>query len=133
MHIQHTNYPLAISKKLVSILTTEIEKSGIDTSTGVIINFRDPDYNSETGGYHPVEISVDALGKIQYITDFTYVGQGHYAELAKELDFDFTNAQFQQMGRHFQIRDGAALYKIWQANFCHYYDWKVFDVTVQAL
>ena len=54
MKIIQTSYPLAISKKLVSILTTEIEKSDIDTSTGVIINFRDPDYKAETGGYNPV-------------------------------------------------------------------------------
>ncbi len=50
------NYPLSISKKFITILSNEIAKAGIETSTVenyVILNFRDPNYSSETGGYHP--------------------------------------------------------------------------------
>lgn len=133
MNIQQTGYPVAISKQLVAIITQELKATEVDTSSGFIINFRDPDYSAESGGYHPVEISVDTQGRIQYITDFAYVGDGHYAELDKELDFDFCHGRFQHMGREFDIKDGAALYKIWQANFCSYYEWKIFQATVQPM
>ena len=134
MNIQKTGYPLTISNRLISILTQEIERhSEIDSSSGCIINFRDPDYSAESGGYHPVEICLDENGRFQYITDFAYVGDGHYVELAKELDFDFSYGLFQQMGREYPISQGAGLFKIWQANFCDYYQHKVYEVTVQRL
>lgn len=134
MNIQQTGYPVAVSKQLVAIIDKELElHNDVDTSSGVIINFRDPDYSAESGGYHPVEICVDALGRIQYITDFAYVGDGHYAELDKELDFDFSYGKFQQMGREYPIQQGASLFKIWQSNFCSYYQSQVFEVTVQSM
>ncbi|MEO5333153.1 MAG: DUF2787 domain-containing protein [Magnetococcus sp. YQC-5] len=30
-------------------------------------------YGAETGGYHPVEVGIDPLGKIHYLTDFAFV------------------------------------------------------------
>ncbi len=131
MNIIQTGYPVAVSKQLAAIIAQELEASQVDSSSGFIINFRDPDYSAESGGYHPVEIAVDENGRIQYITDFAYVGGGRFAELDKELGFDFSYGKFQQIGREFDIKDGAALYKIWQSNFCSYYEWKVFQVTVQ--
>ena len=132
MNIQHTGYPVKISQQLVAIIYKELEKFEGDTSEGFIINFRDPDYSSESGGYHPVEICVNGKGRFQYITDFAYVGDGHYAELCKELDFDFGYKVFQHMGREFPIADGAGLYRIWQSNFCYYYQQQVFEVSIQS-
>ena len=51
MNIQQNDYPVAISKQLVTIIGQEIEATNVDTSDGVILNFRDPDYNAESGGY----------------------------------------------------------------------------------
>lgn len=133
MQIQHKPYPLAISQKLVSLLTTEIEKSGIDVSCGCTLNFRDPDFSAESGGYHPVEIAIDHQGRIQYITDFTYFGDGYYAELGKELDFDFSYGVFQQLGREYPIAEAAQLFRIWQSNFCEYYQRQIFQVEVTSL
>jgi len=133
MNIQHKGYPVKISQQLVAIISQEIEASNVDTSDGVILNFRDPDYSAESGGYHPVEICVNAEGRIQYITDFAYFGQGPYAELDKELDFDFSYGRFQQMGREYPIKQGASLFKIWQSNFCSYYRSQVFSITVQPM
>lgn len=133
MIIQHSGYPVAISEQLVAIISDELEKSAVDTSAGFIINFRDPDYSADSGGYHPVEISVDAEGRIQYITDFAYVGQSYYAELDKELDFDFGYGVFQQNGREYPIQRGVSLFEIWQNNFCGYYQRHVYEVTIQSL
>ncbi|MGJ0514243.1 MAG: DUF2787 family protein [Methylomicrobium sp.] len=130
MQIQTSGYPLAVSKKLVTIIQREFEKSNIDSSAGFILNFRDPDYSTESGGYHPVEIAVDDYGCIQYITDFAYFGSGPFAELDREIDFDFSRRVFQHMGREFPIERGAALFRMWQANFCEYVDRQVFEVSI---
>lgn len=134
MNIQKDGYPLSISNRLIAILNKEIERhSEVDTSSGCILNFRDPDYTAKSGGYHPVDIYLDEQGRFQYFTDFTYVGEGYYAELVIELNFDFAYGLFQQMGREYPIKQGAELFKIWQANFCDYYLNKVYTVTVQGL
>lgn len=134
MNIQQTGYPLAISNQLILILNKEIERhSEVDTSSGCIFNFRDPDYSAESGGYHPVEICIDEQGRLLYLTDFAYVGDGHYAELVKELDFDLGYGLFQHMGREYPIKQGAGLFKIWQSNFCAYYRNKVFTVSMEEL
>ncbi len=134
MIIQQTSYPLAISNTLILILNKEIQlHREVDISSGCIFNFRDPDYSAEGGGYHPVEIYIDENGRFKYLTDFAYVGDGHYAELVKELDFDLSLGLFQQMGRDYPIAQGKGLFRIWQSNFCAYYQSKVFTVTVEEL
>jgi hypothetical protein len=130
MQMQTSGYPLAVSKKLVLIIQREFEKSNIDSSAGFILNFRDPDYSAESGGYHPIEIAVDKHSRIQYITEFAYFGSGPFAELDREIDFDFSRRVFQHMGREFPIERGASLFSIWQANFCEYVERQVFEVSI---
>jgi hypothetical protein len=133
MKIKKEVYPLAVSKRFVAILEREIKQAGIDATDGVVINFRDPEYDVDWGGYHPVEVMIAYDGTIQYITDFAYVGTHPYHELAKELDWDINMKLFQQMGRDYPIRQGRGLYRLWQANFCAYYDNGVFAVSVGAI
>ncbi len=133
MVIQKAGYPLSVSDQLVLILTHEIEQHGeVDMSSGCTIHFRDPWFSAESGGYHPVEIGLNELGHVQYITNFAYVGVGQQAELVKELDFDFAHGLFQHLGRDFPISDCAELFETWQSNFCAYYLFKVFNVTIQG-
>ena len=138
IQVQSTGYPLTVSKKLVAILQRELDRLVVDQTTaeeqseGVTFNFRDPDYSAESGGYHPVEISVDGEGRISYITDFAYVGIGAFAELDREIDFDFGFRVFQHMGREFPIERGASLFRIWQANFCSYVERQVFQISITS-
>ena len=133
MKIKTGIYPVAISKRFISILEQEIAQSSVDLSSGVITNFRDHDYGAETGGYHPVEIGISEKGVIRYITDFSFVGQQPFAELAKELDFDFENQVFQQMGRDYPIKQGKGLFRTWQSNFCTYHESGVYQVSVSPI
>ena len=126
-------YPIHITQKMGHLLTKIIRESGITTSGGVILNFRDPDYSAEGGGYHPVEIGIDPAGKIHYITDFSYVGPPGYAELEKELDWDIRCGCFQHRGYEFPIRQGRSLYKIWERNFMAYVGMEVFKVRVTGM
>jgi hypothetical protein len=134
MVIQKAGYPLSVSDQLVLILTHEIEQhSEVDMTSGCIIHFQDPGFSAESAGYHPVEISLNELGHIQSISNFAYVGDRHQAELVKELDFDFASGLFQHRGREYPISLCAELFTIWQSNFCAYYLYNVFNVTIQAI
>ena len=46
--------------KAVTVADTTITR--IDTDTGVVVNFRDPNYCPDSGGFHPVEIAIGPDG-----------------------------------------------------------------------
>lgn len=133
MNVMTEGYPVNVTKMFARIIEKAINAASVSTDDGAIINFRDPDYSAEQGGYHPVEVMVSSDGRIRYVTDFAFVGQPPYAELTKELDFDFSQGLFQQMGRDFPIREGRSLFRTWQANFCAYYESGIFGVEVTSI
>ncbi|WP_330130788.1 DUF2787 family protein [Shewanella xiamenensis] len=50
----------------------------------VTLNYRDPDYSYESGGYHPVEINLYRQGDcwyLNYFTDFAYCGGPIYGPI----------------------------------------------------
>jgi hypothetical protein len=133
MQINIEEHPIPISQQFAQILETEIKKSGEDPKHGIVINFRDPDYSAETGGYHPVEVMVSASGHIQYVTDFSYCG-GPFPELVKELDWDMISGVFGHMGmRDHPIEQGVPLYRMFEDNFISYYQSGVFTVSISSL
>ena len=90
---------------------------------GVTINFRDPNYSAENGGYHPVEIRLENEGdcwRFCYITDFCFVGNGHMAELAKDLDFDFDAGVLQSLHGTYPIEQVIEIFQVWETNFIYY-------------
>jgi len=103
---------------------------------GVTINFRDPNYSADDGGYHPVEIRLENEGdgwRFCYITDFCYVGSGHMAELAKDLDFDFENGIFNNLFGTYPIEQVIEMFQIWETNFVYYaMVSKVFTIACSA-
>lgn len=113
MTIDQEACPFPLFSSFLAILESEIARAPIPAQTGVILNFRDPGYSPETGGFHPVEISISKLGRILYITDFSYVGPPPFAELAKELDFDFSLGIFQHLSREFPIHVSRDLFALW--------------------
>ncbi|EAT16957.1 DUF2787 family protein [Desulfuromonas acetoxidans] len=121
--------PYRLSTKLVSLLNHELQRLNSDVSGDIILHFRDHNYSAESGGFHPVEIMIRSSGQIAYITDFAYVGVGPYAELTKELDFDFGLGVFGHMGRDYDIATGRALFDVWQKNFVCYYAMGSYNVT----
>tara|TARA_R110001583_G_C5459086_1_gene391714 strand:- start:107 stop:520 length:414 start_codon:yes stop_codon:yes gene_type:complete len=94
-----------------------------ENEKAVTINFRDPNYSSDDGGYHPVEIRLENEGdgwRFCYITDFTYVGSGYCAEVAKDLDFDFSLGVFQNLHGVYPIEQAIEMFQIWESNFVYY-------------
>lgn len=121
---------LPLNPLFVGILDSHLARVEGGANTAVVINFRGPDYSAETGGFHPVEVSIDCNGRVRYVTDFAYVGQPPFAELVKELDFDFGLAVFQQFSHEAPIEAGRAMFALWQRNFVAYHEMGVYQVDV---
>ena len=132
------NTPFEISTGFLEILRTEVQKTGMrpEQLVDIILSFRDENYDAESGGYHPVEIRLiqtNGLWCFDYITDFAYVGSGHDAELAKEIDFDFTNSTFFILytGEH-PLKNLGDFFTMWETNFIEYFRMGVFKVKVST-
>jgi hypothetical protein len=130
MQIRITDLDWYLDDALANIIKSELIKSKQTRNDAVTLNFRDPSYSAETGGFHPVEIRLDANGEVQYVTDFSYVGYGGYEELVKELDFDFSLGLFQQFDRCYPIESAREMFLMWQQNFCAYYHMDVYQVQI---
>lgn len=134
--IELNGLALPVSNELTQILLHQLipATEGRDTLTAATINFRDPDYSPDTGGYHPVEVRLvwrtDAW-HFDYITTFSFVGQGWCTELAKELDFDVGQNRFAMRGfRPQDLAVGKEMYSLFEQNFIAYVKMDVFDVII---
>jgi hypothetical protein len=124
MRIDYEGLALPVSSTLVNHLIELLKDHDLTNSRTVTINFRDPDYSAEKGGYHPVEIMLFLKGDtwhFAYITDFKYVGQGQDVELVKDLDFDFQAGVFQTLYGYYRIEEGLDIYPVWEENFVSYW------------
>lgn len=134
MRILYEGLVLPVTKQLADELTQLMASNPLKERSEATINFRDPKYSAEAGGYHPVEIRLERKGQewaICYITDFGYVGYGQDVELAKALDFDFQAGMFQDISGYYPIETALQIYPIWEENFLTYWlDMKVFEVEV---
>lgn len=126
----------AFSQLLLHELNNSVINSAIDLTLvrAVTLNFRDPLYSAETGGFHPVEIRLLRLHEqwqFDYLTDFSFMGN-YYPELEKELDICWSQGYVY----HFLMGDideeeGGALFELWQRNFIQYHKMKCYEVSIQ--
>ena len=104
-----------------------------DDFSAITLNFRDPDYSADTGGYHPVEIRIEKqneLWQLVYITDFSYQG-GPFPELVKEVDVCFISKQvFNLFIGWLQNRNAKELLTLFISNFIAYYTNDCYQVSV---
>lgn len=117
-----------INKDFETILNSLVKENG-----DYIISFKSSDYSAESGGYRPVEVMIRD-SQVIYVTDFTYVGSGLYAELVKGMDWDFTARECGQTGMYFDLEEAVELWRLYQSNFVDYFKAGKFDdVTVNLL
>ncbi|MCH8493898.1 MAG: DUF2787 domain-containing protein [Idiomarina sp.] len=126
MRIHYEDLALPVSQKLAEQLCEFVQKHGQpETCNSITLNFRDPKYSAEAGGFRPVEIRLEQQGdnvwSICYITEFTYVGLGPFAELEKSVDFDFQAGMYQDLHGYHPIEIARSLYPIWEDNFLTYW------------
>lgn len=124
----------AVPDKLFKILDVELTQcaNSVLTATSIIFNFKDLDYSSENGGFHPVEIRLVKRQHWQfdYITDFSYQGQG-YPELVKEIDVCFQSAEVTHLHLGLVPKHSAdELVELFLTNFISYVEMEVFTVEI---
>ncbi|QXX84394.1 DUF2787 family protein [Providencia sp. R33] len=136
MTIIQSGLRLPINPALVTLLLQEIQQSPPPKPVfnAIVLNFRDPGYSPESGGFHPVEIRLVQLDNIwhyDYITDFAYMG-AIYPELEKEFDVCWPQGYLY----HFALGDvdeqaGAEFFTLWQRNFIEYYHMGCYKVSTE--
>ncbi|MBG3020921.1 DUF2787 family protein [Proteus mirabilis] len=138
IHQSGLRLPIAqvFSQLLLHELDNSVINSAIDLTTvrAVTMNFRDPLYSAETGGFHPIEIRLlrqHEQWQFDYVTDFSFMGS-YYPELEKELDICWSQGYVY----HFLMGDideeeGGALFELWQRNFIQYNKMKCYEVSIQ--
>lgn len=101
---------------------------------GVILNFRDPQYTAENGGFHPVEIRLIRCNDgwyFDYLTDFSFIGTV-WPELEKEMDISWSQGYvWHYLMGDLEYEEGGALFELWQRNFIQYWKMKIYTVSVQ--
>lgn len=74
--LKQAGLTLPVTKEFQQHITTLLANRVLQKITeAVVINFRDPDYSAESGGFHPVEmrfIRQDNEWYFDYVTDFSY-------------------------------------------------------------
>lgn len=131
-------FSLPITESLLVLLNQEVAKQTfcLEQLTRLTFSFRNPDYQPQSGGVHPVEIQL-ILGLdgwlFDYVTDFSYQGQGQDTELCKELDFNFLdNEHYLQGWGPLLMADAQELFNMWQNSFLAYAQLGFFTVTVSS-
>jgi len=118
----------------VSVLNDHLKDTAPEDSDIIALNFRDPTYSAEKGGYHPVEIHVDSSGDIQCITDFAYFGRPPFVELGIELDWSFIDeGYFRQFDSMYDLECGRSLLGLYTRNFAAYHNSGVYQVEITTL
>jgi hypothetical protein len=121
IRIKHEGLAVPVSPMFTLYIADLLEPYKDEKS--LTINFRDPNYSTDDGGYHPIEIRLENEGdgwRFCYITDFCYVGSGYMAELAKDLDFDFDTGLFQNLFGTYPIEQAIDMFQVWESNFVYY-------------
>lgn len=136
MQLAFTNHPqFNVPDKLKATLNREIGKleQTNPTANAITFNFRDPKYDAEFGGYHPVEIRLEKnhqQWRFAYITDFAYYGHP-FAELVKEIDVCFvTESVYLTNGKKVPTFYAKQLIYHFLSNFVEYYRMDVYQVKI---
>lgn len=133
MTVHQSGLHLPVSRAFIKILTEYLPPPPL-IPPAVTLNFRDPKYSAESGGFHPVEIRLTRHADgwyFDYITDFSYMGHP-WPELEKEFDICWSQRYiWHTLMGDTDTEEGGALFELWQRNFIRYCRLKIYTVTVQ--
>jgi len=126
---------LKVPDSFIDVIVSAVIERGdsVGGTKAVTLNFRDPDYSPEAGGFHPVEVRLEKQAtswQLVYITDFSYQGR-HTPELIKEIDVCFSIKQvYHFLAGWLNAREGKELLALFISNFVDYYNTGCYQVTV---
>lgn len=136
MIFRQSGLNLPMSQAFIAILKSVISLSLQNkvNHNGVILNFRDPQYTAENGGFHPVEIRLIRCNDgwyFDYLTDFSFIGTV-WPELEKEMDISWSQGYvWHYLMGDLDYEEGGSLFELWQRNFIQYWKMKIYTVSVQ--
>ena len=114
----------------------EKELANVDTkdANAITLNFRDPDYSAEAGGFHPVEVRLEKQQdhwRLVYVTDFAF--RGHpFPELVKDIDICFNSKQvYSLFSGWIGENESRELITLFSQNFAIYYEMDVYRVHIK--
>ncbi len=126
---------LKVPESFIGVIISAVTNGGdyVGVAKAVTLNFRDPDYSPEAGGFHPVEVRLEKQAtswQLVYITDFSY--QGRYTpELIKEIDVCFSIKQvYHFLAGWLNAREGEELLALFISNFVEYYNTGCYQVSL---
>jgi hypothetical protein len=126
---------LKVPESFIGVIVSAVIEGGdsVGGAKAVTLNFRDPDYSPEAGGFHPVEVRLEKQAtswQLIYITNFSYQGR-HTPELIKEIDVCFSIKQvYHFLAGWLNAREGTELLALFISNFVEYYNTGCYQVTV---
>jgi hypothetical protein len=118
--------------EFVQVVNSVIHDAETTNGQGLIVNFRDPSYSAENGGFHPVEIHLDSDGNLLSLTDFAFFGMPPFTELGIELDWSFDAGSFRQFDAFYDLECGRALLGLYARNFASYFQSGVYRVEISS-
>lgn len=131
--VNQSGLHLPVSRAFINIIAEYLPPPPL-IPPAVTLNFRDPKYSAESGGFHPVEIRLTHHTDgwyFDYVTDFSYMGHP-WPELEKELDICWSQRYiWHTLTGDIDTEEGGALFELWQRNFIRYHRMKLYTVTVQ--
>lgn len=124
----------SMPEKFYQLLNTALEEiPSKPNAKAITLNFRDPSYSVELGGYHPVEVRLELHNQgwqLVYITDFSFQGSP-FPELVKEIDICFISKQvFSLFGGWLNHKSSKELMTIFISNFIEYHAMKAYQTSV---
>lgn len=126
-------YPFVLEPRFVQLINMLLEEKAGNIQDGVVLNFRDPDYSYEHGGFHPVEICIGKDDKLVYATDFSFAGVPPFVELGVELDWNWEQGYFRQFDSFHDLLVGQSIFYLWAANFTEYVKAEIFQIEITPL
>lgn len=123
----------AMPNRFYQVIEKELANVDPKDANAITLNFRDPDYSAEDGGFHPVEVRLEKQQehwRLVYVTDFAY--RGHpFPELVKDIDICFNSKQvYSLFSGWIGERECRALIDLFTQNFAAYIDMGVYKVKV---
>lgn len=123
----------AMPDRFYQVIEKELANVDPKDANAITLNFRDPDYSAEDGGFHPVEVRLEKQQdhwRLVYVTDFAF--RGHpFPELVKDIDICFNSKQvYSLFSGWIGERECRALIDLFTQNFVTYFDMGVYKVKV---
>ena len=122
--INRNQLPL-MPNRFYQVIEKELADVDPKDANAITLNFRDPDYSAEDGGFHPVEVRLEKQQehwRLVYVTDFAF--RGHpFPELVKDIDICFNSKQvYSLFSGWIGERECRALIDLFTQNFAAYFD-----------